>query len=214
MAGTIFEGTTLTLHKWFYAIFLFSISKNGVSAKELERSLEVTYKTAWRLGHQIRKSLRDNDVKLKGLVEIDESMYGGRSHGKHGWGAEGKVVLFGMVERGGNVRVKVVPNRQRETLFPVINKSVETNSKVHTDNYKGYYGLWKHGFRHRKKDGKAIHINSMEGYWGNFKKAMLGTHTWVSPKHLQNYLDEFQFRYNNRREVIKMFDLMMYRIAV
>jgi len=214
MAGTIFEGSTTELYKWYYLIYLFSSSKNGVSAKEIERQVKVTYKTAWRMGHQIRKLLADDGLKLKGLVEIDESLYGGKSHGKRGWGAEGRAVLFGMIERNGKVRVKVVPNRQKEVIVPIIKKSVEAKSLVHTDNYKGYYGLGLHSFKHRKKDGKDIHINSMEGYWGNFKKSMAGTHTWVSPKHLQNYLDEFQFRYNYRKKTPKMFDLMLQHIII
>ena len=211
MASTIFEGSTTSIQKWYYAIYLFSVSKNGVSAKEIQRQLSVTYKTAWRIGHQVRKLLADDGRLLTRFVEIDESLYGKKSHSKGGW--DNKSILFGMIERRGRVRVRIVPDRSRDTLTKEIKQSVKQGARVHTDKYKGYFGLWKHGYRHRKKDGKRIHINSMEGYWGNFKKAMFGTHTWVSPKHLQNYLDEFQFRHNNRNRTSMMFDLMLNRIV-
>lgn len=116
MAGTIFEESNTPLLSWYYAIYLFSVSKNGVSGKELQRQLKVTYKCAWRIGHKVRQLLADDNRKLEGTVEVDESMYGGKSHGKRGWGAPGKVCLFGMIERDGNVRVKAVKNRKQKQL--------------------------------------------------------------------------------------------------
>lgn len=211
MAGTIFESSTTSLKDWYYVIYLFSVSKNGVSGKEIQRQLGVTYKCAWRIGHQVRK-LMSGDTKLEGLVEVDESLYGGKSHGKRGWGAHGKVCLFGMIERNGNVCVKAVPNRKQETIIPIIENHVTKDSTINSDKYSAYKALPKSGYTHMVKNGKDIHINSMEGYWGNFKKAVLGTHTWVSPQHLQTYLNEFQFRHNNRKSSAPMFSLMLGKI--
>ncbi len=213
MVGTIMEGSTTALQKWFTAIFLFAVSKNGVSAKELERALGVTYKCAWRIGHKIR-SLMEDDDQLSGLVEIDESMFGGKKKGKRGWGAAGKELLFGMVERGeqGRIKAVVVKSRKRNVLIPIIRETVEEGSVVHTDAFRVYRMLNYCGYDHKIKDGAKIHQNSIEGYWGNFKNSIRGTHSFVSGKHLQSYLNEFGFRYNRRNSETPMFDLILQRI--
>jgi transposase len=212
LAGTMMEGSTTDLTTWFYAIYMFSTSKNGVSAKELERALGVTYKTAWRIGHKIRETMgKGEDRMMKGVIEIDEALIGGVVHGgKRGWGAENKTCLFGIMERGGKVKVTPVENRERNTIFPLINKHVEKGSTVNSDEFKSYHTLGDEGYDHRT----VIHskyqwaqgenyTNSIEGYWSNLKKSILGTHTYVSPKHMQKYLDEFDFRHNHRsNEVI------------
>lgn len=213
MVGTIMEGSTTPLQKWFVAIFLFAVSRNGVSAKELERALGVTYKCAWRIGHKIR-SLMEDDDKLSGLVEVDESMFGGKKKGKRGWGAAGKELLFGMVERGksGKIKAVVVKSRKRNVLIPIIRQTVEEGSIVHTDAFRVYRMLNYCGYDHKVKNGEGIHQNSIEGYWGNFKNSIRGTHSFVSAKHLQAYLNEFGFRYNRRKSEIPMFDSILRRI--
>lgn len=208
LAGTIMEGSTTPLVQWFFAIYLFASSKNGVSAKELERQLGVTYKCAWRIGHKIRELMGSGSKdKLSGTVEIDESLFGGRVRGgKRGWGAENKVCLFGIIERGGKVRVIPIDNRQRETIFPIIEENIEKGSTVNTDEFKTYATLTELGYEHKNvvhskyqwAQGDA-YTNSIEGYWSNLKKSIFGTHTYVSPKHLPNYLGEFDFRHNNRK---------------
>lgn len=207
MAGTIMEGSTTDLWKWFYAIYQFSISKNGVSAKELERALGVTYPTALRIGHKIRKLMGMDKAKLKGTVEVDESLIGGAVRGgKRGWGAENKTCMFGMVERGGKIKVLIVPNRERETVFAEINQNIEKGTTVYTDEFKAYRTLAGEGYIH----DSVVHskyqwtkgdcsTNSIEGYWSNLKKSIRGTHTKVSPKYLQLYLNEFSFRHNKRK---------------
>ena len=209
LSGTIMEGSTTSIQSWYYAIYLFSQSKNGVSAKELERQLGVTYKTAWRMGHKIREVMSKEDSKeqLTGIVEVDESMYGGKAKGKRGWGAENKTILFGMVERNGKVKVVTVKNRHQKTLVPIMNNQISKKAVVHTDKYRVYKQLPRLGYKHHIKNNKDVFTNCIEGYWGNFKKSILGTHTWVSEKHLQSYLDEFAFRHNNRK--ISIFEMLL-----
>lgn len=208
LAGTIMEGTTTPLTSWFFAMYLFSVSKNGVSAKELQRSLGVTYKTAWRIGHKIRDLMNDKQDKLlKGIVEVDESLIGGKvKGGKRGWGAENKTCLFGMIERDGGVKVSVIEERTREAIYGEINSGVAKGSTVYSDEFKAYKTLSTQGYTHGSvvhsknqwKDGDC-HTNSIEGYWSNLKKSILGTHTHISKKHMHRYLNEFAFRHNNRK---------------
>lgn len=208
LVGTIMEGTTTPLTDWFFAMYLFSVSKNGVSAKELQRSLGVTYKTAWRIGHKIRDLMNDKQDKLlKGIVEVDESLIGGKvKGGKRGWGAENKTCLFGMIERDGGVKVSVIEERTREAIYSEINSGVAKGSTVYSDEFKAYKTLSTQGYTHGSvvhsknqwKDGDC-HTNSIEGYWSNLKKSILGTHTHISKKHMHRYLNEFAFRHNNRK---------------
>lgn len=193
------EGSTTPIGLWYFAIYLFSQSKNGVNAKELERQLGVTYKTALRVGHKIRSIMVYDEGELCGVVEVDESLYGGKAKGKRGWGAENKVILFGMIEREGKIRIVHVPNRQYKTLMPIMQKSIKEGTVVHTDKFKVYRALPNKGYDHKVKNNDDIDTNTIEGYWGNFKKSVLGTHTWVTQKYLQNYLDEFSFRHNHRK---------------
>lgn len=215
MAGTVFENSTTDLTIWFHIIFLFACSKNGVSAKEIQRQTGVTYKCAWRLGHCVRKLMDEGSIFLEGVVEVDEALIGGRKKGKRGWGAEGKTTLFGMVEKGGKAKIKTVDGRSKEIILPIIISTIVAGSTINSDEYRGYNDLCQLGFEHKKvnhshyqwKNGDC-HTNSIEGFWSNLKKSLLGTHTQVSKKHLQNYLNEFSFRYNNRKGVV-IFDEML-----
>jgi len=222
-AGTPFENTRTPLQLWFYAIYLFTTTRHGVSAKELQRQLGVTYKTAWRIGHEIRKFMGsvDGDSGLSGHVEIDETYVGGRKHhgsliGRPGPG-NNKVTVFGMVERGGDLMTYVVPNAKNHTLLPIIYKYVKQGSDVSTDEAPGYRNLRKMGYRHgsvnhgREQwvDGKT-HTNTIEGFWSHFKCSMRGTHRSISRQHMQKYLGEFEFRFNLRRDVSStMFDRLI-----
>ncbi len=211
-AGTLMHRSRTPLHKWFYAMHLFSVSRHGVAAKELERQLGVTYKCAWRMAHQIRKYMADTDGEWPlggpggGDIEADETYVGGkRSGGKRGRGAPGKTVVFGMLERGGDVMTKVVPNVRKKTLQPIIKANVKAGSTVHTDELKSYSGLSRAGYEHETVNhgageyvSGACHVNGMEGYWARLKLSIRGTHVHVSGKHLQKYAKEFEYRYNRR----------------
>lgn len=206
MADTVMQNSVIPINLWFYALFLFVNSKNGISACELQRVLGVTYKTAWKMGHRIRKAMGSGvHPPLLGVIEVDETLIGGKAEGKRGWGADNKTCLFGMVERNGKIRVFPVDNRKGETLMPIINENISKGSIINTDENRVYKLLnpedFKHLFVNHSKRQWAVgdkHTNTIEGYWSHFKKSILGTHTFISRQHLQKYLDEFNFRYNNR----------------
>ena len=207
--GTPMERSRTPLHKWFYAMFLFTTTRHGVSAKELQRQLDVTYKTAWRMAHEIRKFMAevDGETPLGGAVEADETYVGGkRSGGKRGRGAPNKTIVFGMLERGGDIMANVVPNVRKRTLHPIIAENVEPGSTVHTDELGSYSGLDWAGYRHETVNhrlGEYVngdsHVNGLEGFWARLKLSIRGTHVHVSRKHLPKYVKEFEYRYNRRK---------------
>ncbi len=215
-AGTIFQDSRTPLQVWFYAVFLFIATRHGVSAKELQRQLGVTYKCAYRMGHKIRDLMAKADVKgmLEGHVEMDEAYQGGfRSP---------KTVLFGMKERDGNVRAEVVPNRKMATVREVVLRNVKRGSVVSTDEFVSYDLLAKDGYRHGKVNhskkqwshrndryGVTHHTNSIENFWGLFKASVRGTHIHISKKYTEKYLNEFAFRSNRREMGNAMFDLLI-----
>ena len=219
MQGTPFALSRTPLQKWFYAMFMFTTTRHGVAAKELQRQLGVTYKTAWRMGHELRKYMAktDGETPLGGTVEADETYVGGKkSGGKRGRGAPGKTVVFGMLERGGDVMMKVVPNVRKKTLQPIIKENVESGSTVHTDELKSYSGLSKAGYEHETVNhgsGEYVdgdcHVNGMEGFWSRLKLSIRGTHVHVSGKHLSKYVKEFEYRYNRRKRPEQMFDELL-----
>ncbi|MDH3972831.1 MAG: IS1595 family transposase [Deltaproteobacteria bacterium] len=213
-SGTLFENSRTPLQLWFYAIYLFSTSRHGVPAKELERQLGITYKAAWRMAHEIRKHMGsvDGDEPLSGEIEIDETYIGGKKPGKRGRGADGKTVLFGMLQRNGDIMTKVVSDVKRVTLQPIIKDNVEEGSTVHTDELLTYSNLSEHGYDHNTVNhGQGeyargnVHVNGLEGYWSNFKKSVKGTHIHISKKHLSKYSSEFEYRYNSRSNPSQMF---------
>ncbi len=203
-AGTIFEKSETSLKSWFFAIFLFSKSKNGVAAKELERQLGVTYKTAHRMGHKIRELMAGKGNPLAGIVEADETYIGGKRKG-FGRGPTGKIPVIGAVERRGEVRATVVTNANAGNAMNHIRQHVETTAQVVSDESPIYNYTAKFGFKHVRVNHSAgeyvngrVHTNTIEGFWSQLKRSLDGTHHSVSRKYLQNYVDEFAFRYNRR----------------
>ena len=218
MAGTFFKRSHTALQKWFYAMYLFTTTRHGVPARELQRQLGVTLKTAWRMGHEIRKHMAkvDGNKPLDGHVEVDETYVGGHRPGKRGRGAEGKTIVFGMVERGGDLQTHVVPNVKRETLEPLILKNVEAGSQISSDEWGAYNQLSGKGYDHGTVDhGKEewvngnTHVNTLEGFWSQLKRSISGTHVHVSKKHLAKYLGEFEFRFNLRNSEADMFPRLL-----
>lgn len=223
MVGTPFGRTRVPLQKWFYAMYLFTTTRHGVPAKELQRQLGVSYETAWRMGGELRKYMAhvDGDDQLSGHVEVDETMIGGRrSGGKRGRGAPGKTVVFGMLEREGDVITRVVENVRRATLEPHITANVRKGSTVSTDELRSYAKLVRLGYKHGAVnhaqdvwvDG-VHHTNSLEGFWSLLKRAIRGTHVHVSRKHLAKYLGEFEFRWNSRHAPETMFPRLLKHLA-
>ena len=215
MVGTPFERSRTPLQKWFYAMYLFTTSRHGVPAKELQRQLGVTYKTAWHMGHELRKYMAavDGDPPLGGHVEADETYIGGRrSGGKRGRGAPGKTVVFGMVERGGDVMTRVVPNVRKATLERHILENIKSGATVSTDELSSYAKIARFGYDHGTVNHSADqwvngihHVNSVEGFWSRLKNSIKGTHVHVSAKHLPKYLGEFEYRWNMRHAPETMF---------
>ena len=209
MVGTPFAKSHTPLTKWFYAMYLFTTSRHGVPAKELQRQLGVTYKTAWRIGHELRKYMAkvDGDAPLDGHIEADETMIGGRrSGGKRGRGAPGKTVVFGMLERGGEVITRVVADVKRATLERHIVENVRAGATISTDELVSYAKLDARGYEHGAVNHSAeqwvdgiYHTNTVEGFWSILKRSIRGTHVHVSAKHLPKYLAEFEYRWNLRK---------------
>lgn len=224
-AGTILHDTRTPLVSWFFAIYMFVTTRHGVSGKELQRQLGVTYKTAWRMGQQIRSLMEAGnlDAMLSGHVEADEAYVGGvRSGGKRGRGAPGKTVVVGLVERGGAMKAMVASDVRKATLRAIVNENVEKGSVVSTDELASYglltgdgytHGAVKHGKReyafYDHKQGVNHHVNSVESFWKLFKDSIKSTHIHVLPKYMDRYLGEFTFRANHRDRVNGMFDLLV-----
>ena len=225
-ANTILHDTRTPLVSWFYAMYLFCTTRHGVSGKELQRQLGVTYKTAYRIGMQIRKLTAQTmnfDALLSGHVELDEAYVGGRrSGGKRGRGAPGKTIVMGLVERGGRMAAEIIPDVRKDTLRKVVLDKVEAGATVSTDELYSYnlltgdgyqHGAVKHGAKeyayYDYRQGVTHHVNTVEGFWRLFKASVRSTHVQISGKHMQRYLDEFTFRANHRERVNGMFDLLV-----
>ena len=224
-AGTILENTRTPLVSWFYAIYLFCTTRHGVSGKELQRQLGVTYKTAYRIGQQIRDLMskaQGFDALLTGHIELDEAYVGGRRSGKRGRGAAGKTIVMGLAERDGRMKAVVIPNVKKDTLRDVVLANVEKGATVSTDELYSYNLLTGDGYshgavKHGRKEytwydyerGENFHVNTVEGFWRLFKASVRSTHVQISAKHMQRYLDEFTFRASNRHRVNGMFDLLV-----
>ena len=210
--GTPFEKTRTPLQSWFYAIFLFTTTRNGVAAKELQRQLGVTYKTAWRMADKIREHMGDVDGErpIGGAgkeVEIDETLVGGKLRsGRQGRHLANKTVVLGMVERGGDLVTRVVPDLKRASLLPEVKANVREGSKVHTDHLHSYRTLSEEGYSHERVNHNAgqyvsatgSHVQTIEGFWGQLKRSINGTHIHVSGKHLWKYAKEAEYRFNRR----------------
>lgn len=222
-AGTPFDRTRTSLLDWFYVMFLFTTSRNGVAAKRVEREIGVTYKTAWRMCHEIRKYMAalDSDDPIGGpdeIVEIDETLIGGRTEGK-GRGYRGnKTYVLGMLEKGGELVTRIVPDVRRSTLWPEICSTVLPGSVIHTDELRSYGSISLRGYRHKIVNHSAgeyvaksgCTVNRIEGFWALLKRGIRGTHIGVSHKHLAKYLGEFEYRWNMRHVPHLMLDRLMH----
>jgi transposase len=225
MKGTIFEKSTTSLQLWFYAIYLVASTRCGISAKQLERELGVTYKTAHRMMKRIRTELMgdDGEPPLRGDVEVDETSVRGRYRGPTmtpseaaKW-RESHPVVVGMVERGGRVRLRIVPSRRGPALSRAVRANVNPSSILFTDDWRAYRPLKREYLDHRVinhsrgvyVDG-STHTNTIEGFFGNLKTGMRGAYKHVSLRYLQSYLDEYAFRYNHRHNG-GMFEALLLR---
>ena len=210
MVGSIFEKSRTPLQLWFYAIFLFTTSRHGVSAKELQRQLGVTYKTAHRMGRLIRDHMAevDGEAPLGGsgkVVEVDETYVGGKSEKGANW-REDKTVVMGMMERDGDLVAKVVDDATRGSLMTQIHENIVEGAEIHTDELRSYKGAQMAPYTHKTVNhSKGVYAtpdgtttNSIENFFGHLKRSIAGTHISVSPKYLEGYVKEFEYRFNRR----------------
>jgi|ETNmetMinimDraft_35_1059890.scaffolds.fasta_scaffold70436_1 transposase-like protein len=214
MVGTPFHKSHTPLQKWFYAMYLFTTTRHGVPAKELQRQLGVSYPTAFRMAHLIRDYMGkvDGEPPLTGHVEVDETYVGGKRAGKRGRGAGGKTVVFGMLERDGEIFTKVVPDASRKSLIPEITRQIPKGTRISSDEWTPYRVLTALGYEHTTVDHGCkqwadgdTHVNTLEAFWSMLKRSIRGTHIHVSRQHLPKYLGEFEFRYNRRKRPETMF---------
>jgi transposase-like protein len=218
--GTIIEDSPLGLDKWLTAMWMIVNCRNGVSSWEIHRALKITQKSAWFMDHRIRLALQQGSLmKLggnSGEVEVDETFIGGKARNMHkdvkarritsaGHNAKDKILVMGMVERGGHVRTEIIKDRETSTLRKNIRKHVSLGTFLYTDElqaYKGMHGDYDHFIiDHAEKyvDGK-VHTNGIENFWSLLKRGLNGTYVAVEPFHLFRYLDEQAFRYNYRKD--------------
>lgn len=207
--GTMFEGSNLPLKKWFYAIYLFLSHKRGISSCQLAKDIGVTQKTAWFMLHRIRHNVRDDDADFNDMTQVDETYVGGktqRNRGGQGRSTKQKTPVMGLLSDG-KVYARVIKNASSKVLLGIIDKLVRKGSTVITDKWKGYnkvkeryiHEVVEHNLKeYVNVDG--FHTNSIEGFWSQLKRGIIGIYFFVSPKHLQNYCKEFVFRYNTCKQ--------------
>ncbi len=222
LADTIFHKSDTPLTLWFFAIYLFAGSKNGVSAKELQHHLGCTYKTAWRIGSKIRSLMTQGKDLLGGIVEADETYVGGVKKGVRGLSKD-KTPVLGIVQRKGGVRAKVSPDgAYTGAILNNITDNVSFGSRVVSDDNRIYrkvkrFGMFHDSVNHSKQEYVRgdVHTNTIEGFWSQMKRSIDGTYHAVSEKHLQSYVDEFAYRYSHRHSerplFLKMLDAVVGR---
>jgi len=227
LKGSIFDHSSTPLTTWFYAIYLMAQTRSGMSAKTLERMTGVTYKTAWRMFNRIRQLMAEDGMPLFGEVEVDE-MYmhpdptkntrlKSKMPNKRFYDSE---IVFGMVERGGRAKVVHVKSSGSRVLIPEIQKHVVPGAVVYSDEYRAYGKLAVWGFFHntvKHKDAQyvngTVHTQNIENLWSNAKRGIRGVYRHVDAKYLQNYVDEYAFRYSYRKYPKQMFDLILSNVA-
>lgn len=224
-SGTIFHDTHLPLWKWLLAVYLMAESKKGMSANQLKRTLAVSYKTAWYLCHRIRKAMTEaNPRPLRGTVELDETWIGGKKHWQQRTYLKNKWMVLGAIERGGPVRMKMEKRSKQPSQKIICEWIKETTApdteKLYTDGHPAYFGIADHDTAHESVDHRIkeyvrgdVHTNSIENAWSLFKRSIVGSYHKVSAKHLDAYLDEFEWRFNNRKNPFLFRDTILKLIS-
>lgn len=219
-ANTIFHKSATPLTLWFHAIHVFSNAKSGISAKQMERDLEVTYKTAWRMLHLIRKALKQDDEKLNGDVESDHGFFGGRHYGGKNNeqldnAMEKKSVVIAAVQRKGKIKASVIQSYGTLPTEEFIDRNVSKEARLITDGGRSFSKIGKQYKSHEVINHKKeyvrgdVYVNTIETFWSHVKRSINGTHKVISKQHLQSYLDGFVFHYNNRYSDRQRFSLLL-----
>lgn len=225
-AGTIYHNSRVPLTDWFYAVYMMSSNKAGTSAKQIERELGVTYKTAWRMMHQIRKLMDAPDGLFTDEVEVDETFIHAnsfkRSSARKRYGYDARrtgEIVFGIVKRGGAVKVWHVKSTGARVLQPIIRENVQYGTLIHTDGYQGYRRLPQMGYNHRWTDhGKSqfytpeSSTQNIENVWSHLKRGIKGVYRHIGHGYIQSYANEYAWRYSNRN-VTSMFWALMQQVS-
>lgn len=213
--GTIFENSPIPLQKWFAAIWLITSHKKGISSLQLHRDLGVTQKSAWFMLQRVRYAMRTKDFRMpmSNGTEVDETLVGGKNKNRHankkvknaqGRSLKDKTPVFGLLERNGRIVAMKVKDTKKATLQEIIGQHVQLGSKLYSDEWRAYRGLdgaYRHMIVNHSADQYVIgeaHTNTIEGFWSLLKRGIVGIYHNVSAKHLDAYIDEFEYRYNNR----------------
>ncbi len=215
IAGTIFENTKQPLKTWFEVLWSMLNAKKGISAMQIQRQIGCTsYQTAWYMCHRLRAGMRDADFcQLMGIVEVDETYIGGKNKNRHrnkrtpGRGPANKITVIGAIARKGSVVARMIEDAEAETLKGFVRDAVSKNVElVVTDDAAAYTGLPEDGYLHESVNHSQgeyvrgiVHTGTIDGFWSLLKRGIMGSYHHVSKKYLPLYINEFSYRYNNRK---------------